>query len=144
MKERICLTSAEFEEWMDDPAVDIEDLRASLRDLARLNRRFGGIADIVRETDLVIGGSSGSVSVLDVAAGDGYLLRRLKRHLGKRGIRMAGVALDLHPTVVRLAREACVGSASIAVERGDALSLPHAGHSFDVVVSNLSLHHPGP
>jgi len=68
---------------------------------------------------------------LDLGCGEG----RLSRDLKTRGHRVVGV--DGSPTLVRLAREA---DAEIDVSVTDAVALPFAGATFDLVVAFMSLH----
>jgi SAM-dependent methyltransferase len=78
--------------------------------------------------------------VLDVGCGPGHLANRLARD---HGLEVTG--LDLDPAMIERARANAVRA--VAAERrptfvvGGAAALPFADHSFDLVVSTLSLHH---
>ena len=78
--------------------------------------------------------------VLDVGAGTGALLRRLRA--ARPGL--AGAAVDLAPGMCAVARAALPGA---LVARADAEALPFRAGAFDLVVSTSTfqwLAHPGP
>jgi len=78
-----------------------------------------------------------SFVVLDVAAGTGHLGRAISPHVRRV------VAVDLTPAMIdegrREAARADLGN--IVFERGNAEQLPYPDHSFDMVVTRLSIHH---
>lgn len=100
------------------------DARANLADIERINRWFGGERALHAELDRLprIG------TILDVAAGNGWLARSLARRFGSRV-----VSLDRSERTLALAPHPKVAA--------DARALPFADASFDVVVSSLFLHH---
>lgn len=113
-------------EWLDDAPPD--RARASLDDLIRLNRYWGGyssLASLFRE----LNPPDVTFSVLDIGAASGDMGRELRRfHAGARVVSLDYVAHHLDraeaPKVV-----------------GDAFRLPFAPRSFDYVFSSLFLHH---
>jgi len=81
--------------------------------------------------------------VVDVGTGNALHLARLVEwacSVGGDGWR--GIGVDLHPDVLAVAREEVAGrDAGLHLVRGDALRLPLATDSADVVVCTLTLHH---
>lgn len=71
-------------------------------------------------------------SILDVGCGTGELLSLTGSRASKAGI-------DISPEMIAVARKK-LGSAA-DLKEGDSASLPWAGESFDVVMSNFSFHH---
>lgn len=129
-------------ELMDRPDADAEQLGRSLRDLAVVNFFLGGrhtAVNLVLGLARQIGGSD--VSVLDVGTGGADIPRRLVAEARRRGIRLRVVASDLHATTLAYARAATAGIPEILVQPADALSLPFADDSFDVVTCSTTLHH---
>jgi hypothetical protein len=108
-----------------------DEARASLADLVRLNRRFGGHS-VLRQ--LLAGArrefpAADSFSVLDIGAASGD---------------MGAAIRELHPgaTVTSLDRVAShLESAAPPKVSGDAFALPFRDASFDYAFSSLFLHH---
>lgn len=116
-------------ELLDSDAGSADEVRASLRDLDRINRWFGGVHTTARMLRQVAISPHGErLAVLDVAAASSRVV--------ERAAKQAGVDVD----VTRLDRAAShfQGQAGVV---GDALRLPLKDGSFDVVHSCLFLHH---
>jgi len=116
-------------ELLDTDAGSADEVRASLRDLDRINRWFGGVRTTARMLRRVAKDcSSKRLSVLDVAAASSRVVELAEEH--------AGVDVD----VTRLDRAAShfEGRAGVV---GDALRLPFQDGAFDLVHSCLFLHH---
>jgi hypothetical protein len=105
-----------------------EDARASLADLTRINRQWGGHSTLRRLLRKVVR-SGESFSLLDVGAASGDMGSRIREWYPKAHV----VSLDRIPS--HLAE--CPGE-RIA---GDAFRLPVRENSFDYVFSSLFLHH---
>jgi len=100
----------------------------NLRELARINRWFGGHRDLLRAMrDLVH--PRERFSVLDVGAGSGDMGRCLTRHFPKVKV----VSIDHRLLHLRKAPSPRVAA--------DALQLPFAKHAFDFVLCSSVLHH---
>lgn len=123
-------------ELLDTDAGTPAEIRGSLRDLRFFNARFGG----VRATTHLIGqvarrSGKRSLSLLEVAAGTGYVAGRTRARLRRQGI-------ELNPVLLDRSRAHLNGSGPAVV--GEALALPFADASFDLVSCNLFLHHLEP
>ena len=136
------------QELMDDPACGECELRQALRDLGRINRGFGAHAFVLGYLDRALpvwrarrAGASAQLRVLDVATGGGDVPAAAARWGTRHGVDVRVVAVDRHPTTVRLAREATARHPRISVVLADARVLPFADGSFDLGVCTLALHH---
>ncbi|MGH9499438.1 MAG: methyltransferase domain-containing protein [Terriglobales bacterium] len=124
-------------ELLDSDAGTPSEIAASLSDLNGINRRFGGIsttqslvAQIARQQ------GAKSLSLLDVAAGTGAVPAAVTTALAQAGIQIEVTLLDRAASHLKNGNRRSVA--------GDALALPFADASFDVVSSNLFVHHLAP
>jgi SAM-dependent methyltransferase len=133
--------SAVGAEALDTPALDRDTARATLADIARSNLLFGGRAAVVWGVGrlLVGGGTRRPLTIVDVGAGAGDVLVALAGALARRGITMAGLAIDWHREAARMA-----GERRQAAVVGDALRLPLGDRAVDIVVASQLLHHFAP
>ncbi|MGH9543799.1 MAG: methyltransferase domain-containing protein [Terriglobales bacterium] len=123
-------------ELLDTDAGTSAEVAASLGDLRRINRWFGGVAtteDLVARVARAIGASS--LSLLEVAAGTGYVPEGVRERLRQRGLSLQVTSLD------RAASHLSKGNPAVV---GDALALPFPDESFDLVSCNLFAHHLDP
>lgn len=129
-------------ELLDGENIDPRLLRDNLRDMARANRWLGAHRAVRRRVaawlDRVPAGST--LLVLDVATGGGDLPLALYRWSAAQGQPMTLLASDLNNDVLRVA-QAEIGSAPIRLLRHDALRLPFADNSLDLVICTQALHH---
>ena len=82
-------------ELLDTDCGTPSEVAASLGDLRRINRWFGGVAtteDLIWRVAREI--SSSSLSLLEVAAGAGYVPQTAGEHLLHRGLRLQITSLD--------------------------------------------------
>lgn len=122
-------------ELLDSDAGSTREVAASLRDLQMFNRFFGGVRTTERLVRRAIAGiPRRTLSLLEVAAGAGYVPAKIRE-------RLAG-GLDLKITLLDRSRSHLNRSAPAVA--GDALALPFANDSFDLVCCNLFVHHLGP
>jgi len=147
-------------ELLDTDSGTPAEIAASLADLRMINRWFGGVATTLELTERVAqidetqphagtgndGGEAGvsarrardtsvspsALSVLEVAAGSGYVQRVAKQRLAHQGIHLELTLLD------RAATHIGNGGRSVVA---DALTLPFGENSFDLVSSALFAHH---
>jgi ubiquinone/menaquinone biosynthesis C-methylase UbiE len=124
------------QELLDTDAGTPAEVASTLADLRMFNRWFGGVAVTTRLVDRVVEKTkSESLSLLDVAAGAGYVPHLVREQLARRGFRLEVTLLD------RAASHVGNGGGSVV---GDALALPFRDSSFDLVCSELFVHHLSP
>ena len=123
-------------ELLDSDAGTPDEVAASLADLRRINRWFGGTHTTRRMVKRIAHTTnSASLSLLEVAAGSGDVPRATRDSLAGHGIRLDITLLD------RVASHVGTGARSIV---GDALALPFRDASFDLVGCGLFAHHLSP
>ena len=126
-------------ELLDEDLGTPAEVARSLDDLWRMNRWLGGVSSSLRMIgDVLSSTHARSLRILDVGAGDGRLAARLRDELRERGIRVDFFVLDR-----RLAhlQNGDPVRADLRPVVADALRLPFAERSFDVVMCNLFFHH---
>ena len=123
-------------EILDLPDVDPQVVTRSLGDVARANALFGGISSALEELKDALSDLPRCSTLLDVGTGLGDIPSRARSFAAERGIDLTTVGLD---SALELARESR-HAVSIAV-CGDALHLPFADRSIDVVMCSQLLHH---
>lgn len=128
------------EEQMDASDLPVEDYRAVLHDLARVNRATLSARPTLAFLNRIAGGRS-SLKVLDVGFGQGDMLRAIARWARRRGIAVELTGVDLNPNSELVARAATDPALPITYRTGDYRDLSGA---FDVVVSSLVAHHMAP
>jgi ubiquinone/menaquinone biosynthesis C-methylase UbiE len=126
-------------ELLDSDSGTPSEIADSLSDLQRINRRFGGLSTSQALIRRVITKSrTRSLSLLEVAAGSSELPNAFRAEMQERGIRMDVTLLDRAASHFEHRRN---GLRAVA---GDALALPFADASFDVVCCCLFAHHLEP
>ena len=123
-------------ELLDDDAGTPREVEDSLADLRMFNRRFGGVSVTSRLLlDVATRQHLTTVSFLDVAGASGDVAMLSAEFLARHGITLKSVLLDRAPSHLNGGHPAVCG---------DALALPFADNSFDVVGCSLFLHHLEP
>lgn len=135
---------AQLTEKMDEPCSP-EQLRACLRDIARVNRWLLAYRPLLRWLDSLdpaqIGTQTGEpVRILDVGCGYGDGLRRIEQWARERRIDVELTGIDLNPDAVAIAADASEGSSATRWVATDVFAYtpekpPH------LVVSSLFTHH---
>ena len=126
---------------LDDPAADPGAVHASLRNIARSNRWFGGSAAVrfglTRALRTVPPGSR--LTLLDIGTGFGDLPGVAVRWGASRGLTIVPLGLERNRTAAHLAR-----SAGVPTAVGCAGSLPLKAASVDLVLVSQLAHHLAP
>jgi len=122
------------EELLDTDSGTPSEVAASIRDLRWFNRWFGGVSTVVRLVRIAAGEQK-RMSILDVAAGEGFVPKMLQRHLPQ---------LELDVTLLdRVPSHLAVNGTTRSI-CADALALPFRPSSFDLVSCSLFVHHLAP
>ena len=124
-------------ELLDSDAGSPREVEAALGDLRRINRWFGGsatTAGLLRRVAEKAGRKR--ISVLDVGAGPGEAVLESRKALAQNGIELRISLIDRAAT--HLPRN------GVPLIVGEAMSLPIAANSVDVVTCSLLLHHLEP
>ena len=126
-------------ELFDDPAADAATVVASLRDIARANRYFGGAAAAVSRLDEFFRAapSGAALTLLDVGTGEGDIPRAARRRAASRGLQLRVLGLERHPAAARLAAR----DGTITPLIADTHALPFRTASVDLVLCSQLLHH---
>jgi SAM-dependent methyltransferase len=123
-------------EILDGPDVDPEVVTRSLADVARSNALFGGRRSAIEEFRDALKELPRCASLLDVGTGLGDIPQRARDVAFENGIDLYAFGLDSAETLAHASR-AAVDSVVCA----NALDLPFADRSVDVVMCSQVLHH---
>lgn len=124
-------------ELLDSDAGSQAEVAASLADLRRINRWFGGASTLCALLERVAARvGRQELSLLDVGAGSGDIAEAAGVYLAQKGITLSATLLDLSPTHFRNGNSPKVA--------GNALALPFRDASFDVVACSTFAHHLEP
>jgi SAM-dependent methyltransferase len=123
-------------EILDLPDIDPEVVTRSLADVARANALFGGVSSALNELKNALRELPRCATLLDVGTGLGDIPCRARSVAAQNGVELTTVGLDSVLALARTSRRAV----SFAV-CADALHLPFADRSFDVVMCSQVLHH---
>jgi SAM-dependent methyltransferase len=131
---------AQLTELMDEPCTR-DQLRACLRDLARLNRWFLAYRPLLRWLNSVATTPAVQpLHILDVGCGYGDTLRRIERWARTRGVAVELTGLDLNPDAVAIAAEASNPASIIRWVAADVFAF-QPEKPIHLVVSSLFAHH---
>src|SRR4051794_30702840 len=123
-------------ELLDSDSGTPAEIAASIGDLRMINRWFGGVSTTTAMIERVARiAERTSLSLLEVAAGSGYVPESARSQLQRRGVDLQVTLLD------RATSHLKNGTRAVA---GDALSLPFQAESFDLLSCNLFAHHLSP
>src|SRR5580693_7881270 len=127
-------------ELLDSDSGTPAEIAAALSDIRQINRWFGGIATTQSMiTQVARKNGARSLSLLEVAAGTGYVPHAASARMLKLGVQLQVTLLDRAHSHLKNGS----GNGSLAVA-GDALALPFADGSFDLVSCCLFAHHLEP
>lgn len=132
-------------ELLDAPAPP-SDLEESLRDVARLNRFFGGTWVLRSHVARLLVGipARQRITILDVGTGGADLPVALVSWARRTGRSIRVVALDRSEQILAIARRSATRYPEIVFLQGDGLHLPVKTAGIDVAVVSLTLHHLEP
>ncbi len=130
-------------ERIDLPWNDPHVLADNLCDLRRINKLFGSSGYMRRSILRLVQNipQDHEVRILDIATGSADHPCEIARMLTAQGRRYHIVAVDRNPQILEIARRAIRGVDGIELVEADALDLPFADKSFDIVTCSLALHH---
>jgi SAM-dependent methyltransferase len=123
-------------EILDDPNVDPEVVTRSLADVVRSNSLFGGMSSAIDELKGALKDLPAAATLLDVGTGLGDIPCRAREVARKLGVDLTTMGLDSALELARASRPVL----TLAV-CGDALRLPFADRSVDIVMCSQVLHH---
>ena len=133
------------DEWVDDPALSLDDTLDTVREQAVVNRLLGGAhATLAHAIPLLRSCPSMPIRVLDAACGGGDLSRRLVDAARQNAKPITVIGLDLSPHVIAHARTLSDGYPEIEYRIGDALHPPFRQGAFDLVMLPTFIHHLQP
>lgn len=123
-------------EILDSPDVDPDLLRRSLADVVCANALFGGARSALDELEETISSLPQCATLLDVGTGLGDIPFQARKLAQDNRVELTTIGLDSALELLRASRQ----RVSFAV-RGDALHLPFADRSVDIVMCSQVLHH---
>jgi len=123
-------------ELLDSDAGDAREIAASLRDLERINRWFGGTHTLVSLLKRVAQQTGKrELTLLDVGSGAGDIMSPVGMSLLRHNIELTPTLMDRAATHLRK---------NVNAVAGDATELPFRDEAFDIVASTLFIHHLDP
>jgi ubiquinone/menaquinone biosynthesis C-methylase UbiE len=121
------------------------DAPAVLAVLGRVNRWFGGVSTSHKMLDRVARTSElNRLSLLEVAAGLGEVPEIIRQRLAQRGVALDVTLLDMAHSHLPAGVASTAKRSRTHSVVADALSLPFADKSFDIVGCSLFAHHLDP
>jgi len=115
-----------------------EEYAKWLKEMHWINRLLGDTRALRNSLGEVLNGGNEHISILDVGAGSGELLKSASEFMGDRIGLLVGAELNADAARAIQGRAAEFGVAGLQC---DAMRLPFGNSSFDVVISSLFLHH---
>ncbi len=133
----------EKDELLDREDVDIDSAVESFNDLRRINYYLGGIGVYKKALFRILRNypRDQALSILDVGTGSGDLSAEISHWCSKQQIDAAITGLDIQPRFLQLAQQRHTANGQLQLIASDALNMPFQDNSFDIVISNLVLHH---
>lgn len=123
-------------EILDNPAVDPELMRRSMRDVERANVLFGGRRAALAELETILRNARGTVTMLDVGTGRGDIPASAVTMARGMGVTLRTIGVDMSLPLM-----AGVRNGNEQVLLGNALALPFRDRSVDIVLVSQLLHH---
>jgi len=126
-------------EALDDPRCPDDLARATLRDIGRVNRLFGGRAAAAFGLGRLLEAGpapSPRLTLLDIGAGAGDVAAALVPVAAARGVRLVPLTVDAHRAAAALCRDAGLAAVVASVS-----AVPFRERSVDIVLASQFLHH---
>ena len=123
-------------ELLDDPTVPAEITTRSMADVERSNFLLGGASAALAELEPVYAELPKCATLLDVGTGTADIPAAARGAAARRGVTLRTIGFDISPVLVERYRRR-----NDYTVRGDALELPFADDSIDVVMCSQVLHH---
>jgi len=123
-------------EILDDPGVSVAIMRRSMRDVERANALLGGRRAVIAELREIFPRLGASATMLDVGTARGDIPTAARFVAAEMGLTLRTIGVDISEALL-----SADGAGNDAVVRGDAMRLPIADASVDVVVASQLLHH---
>lgn len=126
-------------ELLDDPSVDTALATRALQDVARSNVWFGGASAVLAELAPVLASAASeleALTMLDVGTGAGDIPQLARGAAKRAGVQLTTMGLEITPALAAASRPR--SGDAIA---GNALALPFADRSVDIVTCSQVLHH---
>lgn len=126
-------------ELMDAPGLPLDEVADAYRVLGRINRQLGNLRTAERELTRFLREDlrgSATATLFDVGSGSGDIPATLSGCFRSRKISLHSIALDRDQTAIGMARRR-----GLSAVRGDALRLPLAEQSVDLVMAVKFAHH---
>ena len=129
-------------ELMDNPNLEIHELKKVFKDINRVNNLLGGSKISLRELWKLIKESPKiSYTILDMGCGDGFMLRKAALFLRKKNISANLIGLDLREDILSIAREASKDFPEISYKKQNVLLLKPDKFQCDILLCTLTMHH---
>lgn len=130
-------------ELMDDPSLEVSDLRTALSDISRVNKWLGGngitvkaIYDLLNNTPF-----DKEVVILDLGCGDGEMLREIARSFRKKKVHAKLIGVDLNAQSLALAKDLSQQYPEIIYINKNILDIKASDFTCDIILCTLTLHH---
>jgi len=130
-------------ELLDRDEIALNDAAKSFDDLRKINRFLGGVG-VYNKTLfrlLRVYPPSQHISMLDVGTGSGDMSGEVLKRCRSQRMNITLTGLDVQPKFLQLAKRRHTGTNGFNLIVSDAFTMPFNDNSFDVVISNLVLHH---
>lgn len=123
-------------ELLDDPSVPADVMTRSMKDVERANSVFGGLRAALAELRPAFSEVRGSATMLDVGTGAGDIAESARKLARGRGVALKTIGFDSSEALLH--RHRARNDWRVV---GNALHLPFADGSVDIVMCSQLLHH---
>jgi ubiquinone/menaquinone biosynthesis C-methylase UbiE len=128
-------------ELLDQGEGSLEDVRANLDEMWRINQAFAGIRSLTQYLKPQL---NQPMRIVDLGTGSGRLALHLLNWAKRHNLEMHVYPLDLSPRNLSIAQDNIQSNPSVHPIQADGLALPFAPNSVDYYISSLFMHHFSP